>query len=76
MRRIKALAGTFSDIIGGYAPAFFAAGVVAYSLDPVSKVLIFLALTVAYVLRAPQVTDQNYLSFLAGYFTAAAGLTL
>jgi hypothetical protein len=61
-----------SELLGGYASAFYAAGLITYGLDYVSQVLIVLMLTVAYVLRAPQVDGHNYAAFLAGYFTAAA----
>jgi hypothetical protein len=73
MRLFKALKDIGADLLLGYAPAFYTAGLITYGLDYVSQVLVVLMLTVAYVLRAPQVTDQNYVAFLAGYFTAAAG---
>jgi hypothetical protein len=72
MKRLRALLNSVSDIMLGYAPAFFTAGMVAYKMDYVSQVLVVLMLTTAYVLRAPQVTHDNYVAFLAGYFTAAA----
>jgi len=71
--RLKALIKDLaSELLGGYTSGFFAAGLITYGLDHVSQVLIVLMLTVAYVLRAPQVTGHNYIAFLAGYFTAAA----
>jgi hypothetical protein len=72
MRRLRTLLASVSDIMLGYAPAFFTAGALTYRLDPVSQVLAVIMLTVAYVLRAPQVGHDNYAAFLAGYFTAAA----
>jgi hypothetical protein len=72
MRRLKALTASVADIVLGYAPAFFAAGAAAYKMDYVSQILVVLMLTVAYVLRAPQVSHDSYVAFLAGYFTAAA----
>jgi len=73
MRLFKALKDIGTDLLLGYAPAFYAAGLITCGLDYVSQVLIVLMLTVAYVLRAPQVTSHNYVAFLVGYFTAAAG---
>lgn len=72
MRVLKHLTDLASDLLGGYASGFFAAGLITYGLDHVSQVLVVLMLTVAYVLKAPQVTGYNYVAFLAGYFTAAA----
>jgi hypothetical protein len=73
MRVIRYLRDLASELLGGYASGFFAAGLITYGLDYVNQVLIVLMLTAAYVLRAPQVTGHNYVAFLAGYFTAAAG---
>jgi len=71
--RFRALVKDFaSELLGGYASGFFAAGLITHGLDYVSQVLIVLMLTVAYVLRAPQVSGDNYMAFLVGYFTAAA----
>jgi hypothetical protein len=72
MRLLSVVRDLAAELLGGYASGFFMAGFITYSLDYINQVLIVLMLTVAYVLRAPQVTGHNYAAFLVGYFTASA----
>jgi hypothetical protein len=72
MRVLKFLKDLTLEAFGGYSPAFFAAGVMAHGFDYVTQVLFILMFTAAYVRRNQYATDENYIAFLAGYFSAAA----